>query len=78
MSKSDKHLGQLVNRLRTAANALDKEAAAAKAAAAEFPGWENTPAGQAESLGAAMREVKASGLRAMARDIERWLRATNG
>lgn len=74
MSKSDKHLGQAVNRLRTAANALDKEAAAAKAAPAEFPGWENTLAGQAHAVNVQMLEFKAEFLRGVAVAIDDWLK----
>lgn len=72
MSKSDKHLGQAVNRMRTAANALDKEAEAIGLEPPEFPGFEETTAGKARVLNMERLKLQACLLRGMAKSIDGW------
>lgn len=72
--KSDKCIAQAVNRLRTAANAMDKEAETVGLEPPEFPGFKETTAGKARVLNMERIKLQACLLRGMAKSIEGWLK----
>lgn len=73
--KSDKCIGQAINRLRAAANSMDKEAEAIGLEPPEFPGFEETTAGKARVLNMERLKLQAYLLRGMANSIDSWPRS---